>query len=105
MLDAVIVLLVLLLIYTLYFNILASIVIKYDHSLKGFQKTAQSVVVWLFPIVGAGFVLHLLFKTSPKTIPRTWIPWPFKNLIYGPPIKRYDDAPPRRTGGGGGFNR
>ena len=85
--------------YILYFNILASIVIYFDKGLTRFQRYAQSFIVWCVPLVGATYVLHLLFKTSPKTIPRSWIPWPFKNLIYGPPIKRYDDAPPKRTGG------
>jgi len=85
--------------YLLYFNILASIVIYFDKGLTRFQRYAQSIIVWCVPLVGATWILHLLFKTSPKTIPRSWIPWPFKNLIYGPPIKSYDDAPPRRTGG------
>lgn len=99
--DVVTVLLVLLIIYTLYFNLLASIIIKYDSGLNNFQKTAQSIIIWCIPVFGACLILHLLFKSSPKTIPRKWIPWPFKNLIYGPPIKRYNDAPPRRTGGFG----
>lgn len=99
MLDAVVILLWVLFAYYIYFNILALIVIYYDKSLTRFQKTVQPFIVWLVPIVGAAYVLHLLFKSSPKTIPRSWIPWPFKNLVYGPAIKRYDDAPPRRTGG------
>lgn len=101
MLDIVVMFLWLLLAYVLYFNILASIVIYYDKSLTQFQKSVQPFIVWCIPLIGATYILHLLFKTSPKTIPRSWIPWPFKNLIYGPPIKRYNDAPPRRTGGGG----
>ena len=99
MLDAVVIFLWVLLAYVLYFNILASIVIYYDKSLTPFQKSVQPFIVWLIPIIGATYILHLLFKVSPKTIPRSWIPWPFKNLIYGPSIKRYNDAPPRRTGG------
>lgn len=100
LLDAVVILLWILLAYTVYLNVLALIVIRYDKSLTHFQKTVQTFIVLLVPIIGAAYVLHLLFKASPKTIPRSWIPWPFKTLIYGPPIKRYDDAPPRRSGGG-----
>jgi len=100
LLDAVVILLWVFLAYTVYFDVLALIIIRYDKSLTRYQKTVQPFIVLFVPIVGAAYVLHLLFKTSPQTIPRAWIPWPFKNLIYGPPIKRYDDAPPRRTGGG-----
>ncbi len=99
MLDAVVIFLWVFFAYTIYFNILALIVIYYDKSLTQYQKIAQTLIIWLVPVVGAAYVLHLLFKVSPKTIPRSWILWPFKNLVYGPPIKRYDDAPPRRTGG------
>jgi len=99
LLDAVVIFLWVFFAYTIYFNILALIVIYYDKSLTRYQKIAQTLIIWLVPVVGAAFVLHLLFKASPKTIPRSWILWPFKNLVYGPPIKRYDDAPPRRTGG------
>lgn len=101
MLDAVVILLWIFLAYTAYFDVLALIIIRYDKSLTRYQKTLQPFIVLLVPIIGAAYVLHLLFKVSPKTIPRSWIPWPFKNLIYGPPIKRYDDAPLRRTGGSG----
>jgi len=101
LLDTIDILLWVLLAYVIYFDVLALIIIRYDKSLTRFQKTVQPFIVLLVPIIGAAYVLHLLFKASPKTIPGSWIPWPFKNLIYGPAVKRYDDAPPRRTGGGG----
>jgi hypothetical protein len=69
--------------------------IKYDHTLEKVQKIAQLIFVWVIPIIGAGFVLHLVFDHSPDVIPRSWIPWPFKGLIYGPkpkPNKNRDET-------------
>jgi uncharacterized membrane protein YcgQ (UPF0703/DUF1980 family) len=70
-------------------NILASIAVHHDHTLETFQKNAQFIIIWLIPIFGASFVLRLVFDHSPEAIPKTWIPWPLKSLIYGKPIKAY----------------
>jgi len=67
----------------LWLNILATIAVKYDHTLNSFQKTAQTVVVWLVPIFGATLILHFVFDHSPGAIPKSWIPWPFKQAIFG----------------------
>ena len=88
--------------YIIYLNILATIVVKYSHELTRFQRTSQFIVVWLLPILGAGLVLHFLFRIQPDTLPKSWIPWPFKKMIYGPPItpnKNRDDR--ERTYGSG----
>jgi hypothetical protein len=71
----------------LWLNLLATLAIKYDHTLEIFQKIAQFIFVWMIPFFGAGIVLRLVYDHLPKAIPRGWIPWPFKNLIYGKPIK------------------
>lgn len=73
--------------YTLYLNVLATMVIRYSARLNRFQRIAQSIIVWSFPLLGSGFVLHLLYLDAPKVMPRAWIPWPFKKMIYGKPIK------------------
>lgn len=65
-----------------------TLAIKYDHTLDRFQKLSQLLFVWLIPIFGASFVIHLVYDHSPEAIPKNWIPWPFKTLIYGKPIKR-----------------
>lgn len=73
--------------FALYLNALATFAIRYDHSLEKVQKIGQMVFVWLIPFLGASFVLHLVFDHSPEAIPKSWIPWPFKSLIYGKSIK------------------
>ena len=71
----------------LWMNFLATLAVKYDHTLDKTQKAAQSSIVWLVPFIGAGFILHLVFAHHPQAIPRSWIPWPFRKMIY--------EAPPR----------
>lgn len=73
--------------YTLYLNMLAMLVVRYSVRLTPFQRIAQAIVVWTIPLLGAALVLHLLFLDVPNLMPRAWIPWPFKKLIYGEPIK------------------
>lgn len=71
----------------LWMNFLATLAVKYDHTLDKTQKIAQSFIVWLVPFIGASFVLHLVFEHYPQAIPRSWIPWPFKKMIYEDPPK------------------
>ena len=67
----------------LWINFLAMLSIKYDATLDRFQKIGQSLIVWFIPYVGAGLVLKFVYEHSPDAIPKTWIPWPFKGMIYG----------------------
>jgi len=67
----------------LWLNVLATVAIRYDKTLESFQVKAQTVVVWLVPVFGAAFILHLVWQQYPDAIPKSWIPWPFKRLIYG----------------------
>lgn len=39
--------------------------------------------VWLIPFIGAAFVLKLVYEHSPEAIPKFWIPWPFRKIIFG----------------------
>ena len=71
----------------LWLNFLATLAVKYDHTLEPVQRIGQLIFVWLIPFLGASVVLHIVYEHSPEAIPRSWVPWPFKNLIYGPPIK------------------
>ena len=76
----------LLVVYTLYLNILATIVARYSVRFTPFQRMAQTVVIWCVPLLGAGLVLHLLFLDAPNLMLRAWIPWPFKKMVYGEAI-------------------
>ena len=69
----------------LWLNLLATFALRYDATLDRFQKVAQTIIVWLVPCFGAAFVLHLIWQQYPDAIPRHWIPWPFKGMIYGKP--------------------
>lgn len=82
--------------YTLYLNILATLVTRHRPIFTPWQQRMQLLIVWLLPLIGALLILRLLFMDRPDTLPRAWVPWPFKRILYGPPIKRYNDAPPRR---------
>lgn len=81
----------------LWLNALATLAIKHDHTLAPFQKIAQLIFVWLIPFLGASVVLHIVYDHSPEAIPKAWIPWPFKNLIYGKPIKPNRDRDDREV--------
>ena len=85
--DIILALWLLILLVILWLNVLATLAIRYDHTLDKIQKTGQFFFVWLIPVLGASFVLHLVYEHSPETIPKSWIPWPLKNLIFGKPIK------------------
>ena len=71
------------LVVCIWLNILATIVVNHDFTLEPVQRKGQLVIVWLFPIVGAAFILRLLFQHYPDAIPEKWIPWPFRGLVYG----------------------
>ena len=89
----------------LWLNLLATLAVKYDHTLDKTQKIAQSIIVWLIPFIGAGFVLHLVFEHYPQAIPRNFIPWPFKKMIFGSlakPNNNRDDNEVDYVGGTGG---
>lgn len=64
-------------------NMLASFAVRHDATLEWFQKVAQIVLVWLVPFLGSAFVLHLIWQQYPSAIPKAWIPWPFKKMIFG----------------------
>ena len=64
-------------------NIIATIAVKHDPTLEPTQRKGQLGIVWIFPFVGAAFVLHLVFQHYPDAIPEKWIPWPLKGLVYG----------------------
>jgi len=104
--DIILIVWLLVLLVTLWLNVLATMAIRYDHSLDKTQKTGQQCIVWLIPILGASVVLHLVYEHSPEAIPKSWIPWPLKKLIFGKPLKdnRYRDEHEidYRTGSGGG---
>ena len=70
-------------IYYLWLSVLAVIAVRYDRTLNAFQKNAQTIFVWLMPIFGGSLVLHLVWQHYPDAIPKSWIPWPFKKVIYG----------------------
>ena len=79
---------VLLILIVIWLNILASMAVYCDKTLTPFQRYSQWAIVWLFPLLGASFVLHLVYDHSPEAIPENWIPWPFKGLIFGKQIRR-----------------
>lgn len=87
----------------LWLNSLASLAIKYDRTLDKTQKIAQMFLVWLVPFFGASFVLHLVSEHYPDAIPRKWVPWPFRGMIFGAPVepnRNRDDREIDHVGGG-----
>ena len=71
----------------LWLNFLATIAIRHDKTLEQFQRVGQTICVWLIPFIGSTLVLKFVYEHSPKAIPTTWIPWPFKSMVLGKYIK------------------
>lgn len=69
----------------LWLNVLATLAVRYDKELSSFQRKAQMIVVWVVPFIGAGIILRIVYDHKPDAIPRSWIPFGFRNLIYGKP--------------------
>lgn len=83
--------------YVIYLDLLATFVVHYRPVYTHRQRLLQTLAVWLVPLFGALLVLRLLFHDRPDTrLPQRWIPWPFRAMVLGVAIRRYDDAPPRR---------
>ena len=72
----------------LWLTILGIIVVNYDSTLDSFQRNAQIVIAVVFPFFGAALILHLVNQHSPDVIPKKWIPWPLRSLIFGKPRPR-----------------
>ena len=82
---------ILIIVIAIWLSVLASLAIYCDKELTLFQRYSQWAIVWLIPFLGASFVLHLVYDHSPEAIPESWIPWPFKSLIYGKRITRNEN--------------
>jgi len=82
----------------LWLNLLATFSVRHDSTLAPFQKTAQQIIIWVVPFIGSALILHLVWEQYPETIPKSWIPWPFKKLVYGKanapnPNRNNDESP------------
>lgn len=84
--EAFVIIGIIMLLALLWINFLAMLSIKYDSTLGRFQKVGQSLFVWLIPYVGASLVLKFVFEHSPEAIPKSWVPWPLKKMIFGKEI-------------------
>ena len=72
----------------IWLTILGFIAVKCDSTLDSFQRKAQIIIVFVIPFFGAAFILHLVNQHSPEAIPKNWIPWPLRSLIFGKPRSR-----------------
>jgi hypothetical protein len=81
--DVLIALSIIVVLIVVYANAIATLGVVYDHELNSFQKIVQLLFVWLVPVFGASFVLHFVYEHSPDSIPKSWIPWPIRWLIFG----------------------
>ena len=91
----------------LWLNTLATVAVKYDNTLDKTQKISQSFIIWFIPFIGAAFALHLVFEHYPQAIPQNLVPWPFKKMIFGAPLKpnkNRDNQEIDQVGGIGGRN-
>lgn len=70
-----------LLFITIYLNLIASISLYRASTLESFQKFAQFVIVWIFTIFGAWFVIHMLSEQEVESIPRRWMPQRFQGWL------------------------
>jgi hypothetical protein len=63
-------------------NILASIVLIADNIMSFNEKRNQLITAWLVPYIAASFILHMNIDCGSKSIPKSWVPFGFKKLIY-----------------------
>jgi len=67
----------------LWLTILGYIAVNFDETLDWQEQRTQKLIVLLVPIFGAVFILHVTNINTPQVVPRSWIPWPLKNIIFG----------------------
>lgn len=58
----------------LWLAVVATIALHRTEDLDRAQKIGQGIIVWLVPIIGALFVLHLLQNHDQDAIPEKWVP-------------------------------
>ena len=75
----------------LWINVLAILCLFLDPDLEPVQRWGQSIVVILFPFIGASLILHLVNTHSPEVIQRFYIPWPFSKLIQDSPVRPHNN--------------
>jgi len=94
----------------LWLTILALLCLFLDPDLDRIQRVGQSVVVILFPFIGATLILHLVNDHSPEVIARFYIPWPFRGMVLNKEQRRGgsghngEEVPGTHCGGSYGGN-
>lgn len=72
----------------LYLNVISTLCVCLDPELEPVQKWGQSVVIWVVPFIGSSLILHFVNDHSPEVIERFYIPWVFKSIVLGTPIRK-----------------
>lgn len=72
----------LLLIVWLWITLLAIVALVRDELLEPFQRKAQIVLVLIIPLLGALLVLYLVNQHSPEAIPKSFLSWPLKFILF-----------------------
>lgn len=70
--------LIVLAIYIIYINIVATISLLKSQLLNRFQTVGQAIFVWFFPFIGSKVVLHMLSEAEPDSVrwaPRVGLTW------------------------------
>ncbi|MES9898308.1 MAG: hypothetical protein ABW148_04700 [Sedimenticola sp.] len=78
-----------LLLYVLYLNIIATLVLHHCKIFSYGNKVLQFLFVWLLPVIGAVFALRMLADVDDKALPKKWIPWPFRKAVFSAPRGDY----------------
>jgi hypothetical protein len=68
----------------IYLNIVASISVYKSKTLEPFQKYAQSLIIWLVPLLGSWFVINMLSEQEVESIPKKWISPQFRGWFNIP---------------------
>lgn len=58
----------------IYLALMASIALFRTGDLDASQRIGQLLIVWMFPVLGPLFILHLLAEHDIDAIPTKWIP-------------------------------
>jgi hypothetical protein len=74
-------------------NLVVMIGVWRDSGLSGFQKSGQTLLIWLLPAIGASIVLAFLGQNHTRDEMRSLVPFPFHMVGYKRREREYNEPP------------
>jgi hypothetical protein len=74
-------------------NLVVMIGVWRDSGLSSFQKSGQTLLIWLLPAIGASIVLAILGQNHTRDEMRSLVPFPFHMVGYKRREREYNQPP------------